>query len=97
MKRTFRFAKSIGTVRCEFSSGQQVDMPVIPGILKHPTPEMLPVLLRDPAVARKYTIEALRSAAWPILVQFPREWLKECLDRAGLRPSRKKALAFLLS
>jgi len=97
MKRTFRFARSIGTVRCEFASGQKVDMPVIPGILKHPTPDMLPSLLRDPEVARKYTIEALRFAAWPILAQFPREWLRECLDRAGLRPSREKALAFLLS
>jgi len=82
---------------CRLPSGRQVLLPVIPGILKHSTPEGLPALLRDPDVAHKYTLEALRMAAWPILRQFPRDWLRECLGAACLKHSREAALTFLLT
>jgi len=97
MKQTFQFVQNWGTVTCELMPGIHVKVPVIPGILKHPTPDVLPVLLRNPDVVRKYTMEALRMASWPVLRQFPRDWLKECLGHARLRPSRRRALTFLLS
>jgi len=96
VKRTYRFARGIGTVSCRFPSGEQVDLPVIPGILKHPPPEMLPTLLQRPNVAYKYTLQALRQAAWPVLMQFPRGVLRACVDAAGVPPSRRAALLFLL-
>jgi hypothetical protein len=70
---------------------------VIPGILKHPQPEQLPGILIRPGVVEKYTAEALRKASWPILRQFPRAWLRECLQRASLDPARREALMFLLA
>jgi hypothetical protein len=97
MKCTYHFVQSAATVMCALPSGRRITVPVIPGILKHPTPEMLPALLCNPNVARKYTLEALRKGAWPILRQFPRDWLRECLADARLKPSRLKALTFLLS
>ena len=72
-------------------------MPLFPGILKHPTVEDLPRLLRNPDVVRKYTMLALSKAAWPILRRFPRDWLRECLPEANVRASRRKALDYLLS
>ena len=96
MKRTYRFARCIGTVTCRFPSGEQVTLPVIPGILKHPLPEMLPELLQRPNVAYKYVLEAVRQASWPVLRQFPRDVLRACLDAAQVRPSRHRALLFLL-
>jgi hypothetical protein len=84
-------------VTCELSPTRCIEIPVIPGILKHPTLDRLPALLEKPNVVRKYTIEALRKAAWPVLAQFPRDWLKECLPDAPLSPSRRRALVFLLS
>ena len=36
----------------------------------------------------------LRRAPWPILREFPREWLKECLDAADLPPQRRAAVLF---
>ena len=96
MKRTYRFARSVGTVSCLFPSGERVDLPVIPGILKHPLPEMLPDLLQRPNVAYKYTLEAIRQASWPVLKQFPRDVLRSCVDAAGIRPGRRAALLFLL-
>ena len=97
MKHTYRFVGSIGTVTCRFPSGNSVELPVVPGILKHPTPAMLPGLLKNPNVAYKYTLQALRKASWPILSQFPKNWLKECIDAAQIPPSRRKALIFLLA
>lgn len=97
MKQTCIFAQSMGTVTCTMPSGQEVALPIVPGILKHPSPEMLPNLLCRPDVARKYTLEALRKAAWPILNLFPKEWLRQCLPEAGLSRSRANALDFLLS
>jgi hypothetical protein len=71
-------------------------LPVIPGILKHPLPEMLPDLLQRPNVAYKYALEAVRQASWPVLRQFPREVLRACIDAADIRPSRRQAILFLL-
>ena len=97
MKQTCTFVRSMGTVTCTLASGQEIALPIVPGILKHPSPETLPRLLRNPAVARKYTIEALRKASWPILRLFPRDWLQQCLSEARLNPRQARALAFLLS
>jgi hypothetical protein len=97
MKRTYRFAVRTGTVTCALPGARRVVLPVIPGILKHPAPDELSSLLTRPAVVRKYTLAALRYASWPVLRQFPREWLRECVETAPLRPSRKRALRFLLS
>ncbi len=97
MRSTYRFAESTETVVCEIAPGKRIRVPVIPGILKHPRPDQLPGLLAIPGVVEKYTAEALRKASWPILRQFPRAWLRERLDLARLNPSRRNALAFLLS
>jgi len=95
VKRVFAFVQSVGSVAAELD-GELVSLPVFPGILKHPLPEDLGRLLAHPAVARKYTIEALRIAAWPLLRQFPRSWLRRHLPEAHLRPERRRALEFLL-
>jgi len=97
MRRTLRFAKSIGKTTCELSPGNEITVPVIPGILKHPRPEELPTLLSRPSVVRKYTMLALAKASWPVLRQFPRAWLRLCLENAHVKPSRRRALVFLLS
>jgi len=97
VKCTYHFAEHTEAITCEFAPGKCIRVPVIPGILKHPRPDQLRALLAIPSVVEKYTIEALRKASWPILNQFPPEWLKECLDRVRLRPSRREALEFLLS
>ena len=96
MKRTYRFAQSIGSATSNLPDGTVLTVPVVPGILKHPTPDALPSILAHPDAVRKYTIEALRHASWPVLRLFPRDWLKECLDAAGLKPRRHQALLFLL-
>ena len=97
MKRSYRFVESVGTVRCTLEGGREVTLPVFPGILKHPTVDELRELLARPAVARKYTIVALRKASWPVLREFPRAWLETCLVEADLRPGRAEAIRFLLS
>ena len=74
-----------------------MQLPVIPGILKHPKIQDLRRMLKDPAVARKYTLEALRVAPWPALRLFPRWWLLQCLDEAQLREGRRRALVFMLA
>ena len=51
MKRSVTFASSIGSVVCREVAGGPVELPVIPGILKHPTPGELPPLLQRPDVA----------------------------------------------
>ncbi len=97
MKRTYRFVESVGAVRCVLGVGREVTLPVFPGILKHPTVDELRELLQRPAVAQKYTVQALRKAPWQVLREFPREWLVACMTEAELRPGRQRALSFLLS
>lgn len=97
MKRTTRFVQPIGLAVCHLPDGQEVQLPIVPGIFKYaPAPE-LEGLLHDPAVARKYTLEALRVAPWQVLRLFPRDWLLECLQDASLRDSRRQALEFMLA
>jgi hypothetical protein len=96
LKRTVTFARSLGTVRFEDKPGQVFEIPLFPGIFKHAAPGELAELLSDAAVVRKYTYEALRTAAWPLLKEFPRDWLRTCLSRVRLRPGRRRALEFLL-
>jgi hypothetical protein len=97
MMRTFRYAESTGSVSCSLPDGRSLDLPVVNGILKHPSERTLPGLLTDPEIARKYTIAALRKASWKILRHFPTWWLIECLDTAELPPGRLNALRFMLS
>jgi len=97
VKTTLHFVEHTAVVDCEVAPGKRIKVPVIPGILKHPRPEQLSALLAVPVVAEKYAMEALRKASWPILRQFPRAWLRECLERAAMKPSRRRALVFLLS
>jgi len=96
MKQNYDYVRSIGTITCRMPSGLDVTLPIVPGILKHPTPEMLQSLLVKPEVARKYTKEALRKASWPVLRLFPKAWLLHCLPEARLSPGRAAALNFLL-
>ncbi len=97
MRRTYRFVGSVGTVVCVVGPGREVELPVFPGILKHPMVDELRDLLVRPSVARKYTILALRRAPWQVLREFPRDWLEACLPEANLRAGRERALRFLLS
>ena len=97
MRRTYHFAESTDRVTCELGPGRSVQVQVIPGILKHPRLDQLPALLVRPHVARKYAATALSKASWPVLRQFPRQWLRECLELAPMKPTRREALAFLLS
>lgn len=96
MKRTYQFVEAIGIARCVLPSGQTITIPVVPGILKHPSVESLRRLLVNANAARKYTCQALIRAPWSVLRQFPREWLESCMREAPLSPNRRKALEFLL-
>jgi len=97
MKRTNRFVKKRGVVRCVVSQGVEVEVPVFPGILKHPTLDVLRELLQKPEVLKKYTIEALRCAPWPVIRQFPRQLLFDCMKEANIAPGRLRALEFMLT
>ncbi len=97
MHQHLTYAKSMGVVHCHLPTGERVDLPSIPGILKHPSPEALPELLSRPEVARKYTLLALSKCAWPILRQFPRQWLVMNLESAPMSEGRRRALRFLLT
>ena len=96
MKRTYEFVSCLGSVPCQLPSGEEVNVPVFIGILKHPTKDELYHLLRNHAVAKKYTIEALRIAPWQVLKHFPNKWLLECLSDALLPAPRKRAVEYLL-
>lgn len=96
MKRTCQFAASRGVVTVSLASGGSVEIPIIPGILKHPHPDELAELLKDERVARKYTRLAIEKMAWPVLRQFSREWIVMNLENASVRPGRLRALNFLL-
>ena len=97
MKRTLHFVQPSGTAVCEVPGVGEITLPVVQGIFKHASAETLTELLKDPTVARKYTLEALRVAPWPVLKLFPRPWLKSCLRQAQLSEGRTRALEFLLS
>jgi predicted RNA polymerase sigma factor len=90
------FVRSVGSTRCTLPTGESIDIPVVPGILKHPRVDELFALLADAGAARKYTQEALRVAPWSALKEFPRAWLLACLRDAPLSRSRRRALEFLL-
>lgn len=96
MKRTLHFATSRGSVSVSLASGGSVEIPIIPGILKHPRPDELAELLKDERVARKYTRLAIEKMAWPVLRQFPREWILVNLKNASVKPGRMRALVFML-
>lgn len=96
MKHTHHFARSVATITARSPSGQTVQLPVIPGILKHPSIEQLPALLENPRVVRTYTTLALQKASWQVLKQFPKDWLTEGIPEAQLPDARKRALLFLL-
>jgi hypothetical protein len=96
MKRKIEYVQSRGSVTVSLAGGGSVQIPVIPGILKHPHPQELPELLKDERVARKYTRLAIEKMAWPILRQFPREWIIANLKDATVREGRLRALNFLL-
>ena len=97
MKRSLRYVDHASTVDVTLPDGAHLQVPLIPGILKHLTQERLPTLLQSPHVLRKYTCEALRIAAWPVLRLFPRDWLLDNLPNAQVRPGRAAAIRFLLS
>lgn len=97
MKRTTEYVQSVGTANCLTLDGRQWELPIIPGILKHPRVEDLPALLEDPVVAKKYILLALSRCAWPILRQFPRQLLNDYLPFATMREGRRRALEFLLA
>jgi hypothetical protein len=86
-----------GYVRVTLPCGETIELPVVPGILKHLSVEQLEELLEKPAVARKYTRESLRVAPWNVIREFPRDWLLRCLPEADLPTPRRRALEFLLT
>jgi hypothetical protein len=61
------------------------------------TVDQLRHLLKDPDVVLKYTIAALNEAPWSVLREFPPEWLTSCATASRLKPSRARALVFLLA
>ncbi|MBI5480137.1 MAG: hypothetical protein HY906_14825 [Deltaproteobacteria bacterium] len=95
MKRTYRFVEPSGFVLSTVH-GVERSVPVLAGILKHPTTDELRALLADPAVVEKYAREALKRAPWSALRRFPRSLLLECLPGAELPDVRRKALELLL-
>ena len=97
MNRTYKFVKKSGTVKCSLPTGDVVKLPVIQGILKHPSAENLHSILKNPDAAKKYTIEAIRKASWPVLRQFPKSWLIKCYPEAKVPGNRRAALEFLLN
>jgi hypothetical protein len=97
MKKNYTFVKKIGTIRFTTPEGEAIDIPLFPGILKHPSVSELAVVLRSPTAVRKYTYEALMKAPWPVLKEFPAVWLRICMEHAPLRPGRRRAIEFLLS
>ena len=97
MKRTYKFVRSMGTVTCALPTGEEIELPVVQGILKHPRVESLREMLKNPDVARKYTREALEVAPWSVLREFPRPWLNSMMEEADIRPGRAKALLFMLN
>lgn len=96
MKRTHRYARPAGFANVVIEDGQTVELPMFLGLIRHPTLEELAELLARPPIARRYTRQALRVAAWPVLRTFPRAWLVACLEGLDLPPARCRALRFML-
>jgi len=96
VKRVYTFVQKTGSVEGRTPSGEKMEIPLFPGILKHLNVVDLPRYLGDPAVLLKYTREALRTAPWQVLREFPPAWLKQCLTSTEMRPGRRRALEFLL-
>lgn len=97
MKRTYRFVKKIGTATFRVAEGEEIEIPLFPGILKHLSVQELPKVAGSQAALLKYTREALKSAPWPVLREFPRSWLLACMEEVEIREGRRCALEFLLS
>ncbi len=97
MKKPYHFVEVTDFAECELSQNNKIRLPVVQGIFKHATMDMLHELLQKPAVAKKYTIESLRVAPWQVLREFPHSWLRLHIDESDLRPMRKKAILFMLS
>ena len=98
MTRTLYFAEPEGFVTCRVGPRERIRLPVVQGILKHPNAaELRSLLCEVPGVAEKYTQEALKCAVWPILQEFPGSWLLKVLKATEMKPSRRKALRYLLS
>ncbi|QTA84771.1 hypothetical protein [Desulfonema magnum] len=97
MRKSYRFPEVTEFAECELSDGDKIRVPVVTGIFKHATADMLRELLKKPAVAKKYTVESLRVAPWPVMRKFPRSWLMRHLEEADLRPTRKAAILFMLN
>ncbi len=93
---TPRFARPSGHVSLVLEGWGELVLPLFAGILRHPRESELAALLGDSDVARKYTRQALRIAAWPVLREFPRAWLRACLPGTELPAGRRRALEFLL-
>lgn len=81
----------------QVGEGEEIEIPLFPGILKHLSVQDLPKVVESQATLLKYTGEALKSAPWPVLREFPRSWLLACLDEVEMRNGRRLALEFLLS
>ena len=77
--------------------GEEIKIPLFPGILKHLSVQDLPKVTKSRSTLIKYTREALKSAPWPVLREFPRSWLLACLAEVEMREGRRRALEFLLS
>jgi hypothetical protein len=73
-----------------------IGIPLFPGILKHLSVKDLPNVVKSEAAVRKYTEEALKTAPWPVLREFPHCWLHVCLEELQLPEGRRRALEFLL-
>ena len=97
MHRRYAFVRKVGTATFHGLGGEEIEIPLFPGILKHLTVQELPKVAASPAALRKYTREALKSAPWPVLREFPRSWLLTCLQEVEIREGRRRALEFLLS
>jgi hypothetical protein len=97
VKRTCTFVKKTGTATFLSEIHGKVEIPLFPGILKHLSVEELSKVVESQAAVRKYTREVLRTAPWPVVREFPRFWLRVCLEDVPLREGRRRALEFLLS
>jgi hypothetical protein len=97
LKRTCTFVKKTGTAIFLSAECGKIEIPLFPGILKHLCVEDLPKVVESRPALRKYTREALKTAPWPVLQEFPRSWLYACLDDVQMREGRRRALEFLLS
>ena len=96
MKRTYSFVTAREFVDCVID-GQTIALPILVGVLKHPTETQLRQLLREPSVARKYTRAALAKLPWSALRQFPHDWLHVCLVDSDLPPGRRMAIEYMLA